>query len=131
MSGFNSFSHNLCTLKKNGSLIFCKSCNKIIGSVNPSGYRLVHLSLRCDCETTGSLLLSRSKDTNYEKVDNTPYYEDGVYICKNCKTPMFSIIKNRLLNYSFYAVCKCGAKYDKRIFHNNKHAETVNLIKKL
>lgn len=123
------YCRNLYTLKKSGSLVFCGVCNKIIGSINISSYSALYLMTSCTCGSSGHLQYSDTKNIDIKTVNRIPDYVNGVYACHKCKTPLFSVIPDRVHNYSFYVVCSCGEIYDTRVNHDRRLAETVRIIK--
>lgn len=123
------YSKNLHTLKKSGSLIFCDSCNMIIGSINIASYENLCLHINCSCGTKGALQFSKTEILERKSVNRTPAYLNGVYTCSKCNTPLLSVIYSRVKNYSFYVECICGEIYDYPIEHHNPLSETLNRFK--
>jgi hypothetical protein len=120
----------LSLLSKTGSLIFCEKCEKIIGSINKSGYKYINIVLTCSCGNFGAIEISKNgRSYRQEKVDKTPNERSGVAVCKNCDTAIFGIIDWRVQNYSFFAECKCGEKYDTRCAIEKRLGETARLLK--
>ena len=123
--------NGLKLLSKGGSLIFCENCKKIVGSLNKSGYRYINISLVCSCGNYGNLEIARpdSEANPSRRVNRMPYEKDSVQLCKNCKTPIFGIIANRVRTYSFFAECICGEKYDQKSNSSRRLGETARLLK--
>ncbi len=126
------FIKGLKTLNKNGSLIFCENCEKILGSINQRGYRYINLGISCTCDGFGSFEIATAKSTSdpYDMVNNMPKTENGIAVCQKCGTHMFGIIDKRVKSYSFYVECVCGAKYDLRSTFPDRLGETLDNIKK-
>lgn len=122
----------LFTLSKSGSLVFCKECKRIVGSINEKGYRYINLVIDCRCQLRGDLEIITEKSTSnqYEAVRHMPMAKNGVAVCKNCGTPMFSVIEERVEGYSFYVECICGEKYDLKPTFPKRLGETLEKIKK-
>ena len=107
------FLHNLHTLKKSGSLVYCNLCGKIIASINKDSYKYIKLDIDCSCGNHGSLEFSHSRlRPNFDSIKRMPYEKNGIAICKSCKTEMFGVISYRTNNYAFCIECKCGEKYN-------------------
>ena len=122
----------LFTLSKRGSLVFCKNCQRIVGSINVKGYRYINLVIDCGCQSLGTLEIVTDKSTSnqYEPINRMPMSKNGVAVCKKCETPIFSVIEERVNNYSFYAECICGEKYDLKPTFPKRLGETLEKIKK-
>ncbi len=122
----------LMTLTKDGSLIFCKNCERIIGSINEKGYRYINLAIDCGCHSFGTLEFVKAKSTSnqFEAVGCMPTIKNGVAVCSKCGTPIFSVIDERVKGYSFYAECVCGEKYDLKSTFPNRLGETLEVLKK-
>ncbi len=121
---------NVKLLKKSGSLFFCSNCEKIIGSINERGYSYVNLVFLCNCNHDIHHHIEIA-DNAYipESVNRVPAVNNlGVYCCRKCKTPLFSIINERVLNYSFHIKCVCGEEYDKQSIIANRLGETIKKI---
>lgn len=118
---------------KTGGLIFCKNCNKIVGSVNIAGYKYLNIGLFCTCGSYGSIEIARKNSTSdlNVKINKMPHFKNNLASCKRCKTPIFGIIENRVSNYSFYAECICGEKYDTRPVEQKRLGETLMLLKNM
>ena len=58
-----------------------------------------------------------------------PTAEDGVYLCKKCRTPLFSMIENRVLTYIFAVRCQCGEDYDMKTKFDKRLGETAKLLR--
>ncbi len=127
-----SAAKGLKTLSKNGSLIFCENCEKILGSINVQGYRYINLSISCNCDAFGSLEIATAKSTSdpYKNVNRMPRSKNGISVCKKCGKAMFGIIDERVKGYSFYVECTCGEKYDLKSTFSNRLGETLEVIKK-
>ena len=121
----------LWALSKSGGLVFCKNCDKIVGSINKHGYKSLSISLICTCGCYGSAeIVSGGSLTDFaQNVDRTPDFKDSVLTCKECGTPIFGILENRVENYSFFAECVCGAKYDTKPQNHKRLGETAKLLK--
>ena len=123
------FLHNLHTLKKGGSLVFCSICEKIIASINQDSYKYIKLDIDCSCGNHGSLEFSSTRLLpDFDSIKQMPYEKDGLAICKNCKTKMFGVIPHRTSNYSFYIECKCGEKYNIKPTFEKRLGETLKQL---
>ncbi len=122
----------LRTLSKNGSLIFCENCEKIVGSINQQGYRYINLGISCSCGEFGSLEIAKTDSTAdpYDSVDRMPKTEKGIAVCKKCGMPLFGVIDGRVKSYSFYVECVCGEKYDLKSTFPDRLGATLESIKK-
>ncbi|MBR5614591.1 MAG: hypothetical protein IKW64_04740 [Clostridia bacterium] len=111
--------------------MFCKNCDKIVGSINKHGYRRLSISLICTCGCYGNveIVADGSLSDFTEKIDKAPDFKDSVVHCKECQTPIFGILENRVENYSFFAECVCGAKYDTKPQIHKRLGETAKLLK--
>ena len=122
--------YGLKTLDKNGSLVFCRNCEKIVVSINKQGYRYIFLSLICTCGVHGSLEIKRDDSTVdlYERSGNMPLDINGVSVCSECGTKLFGVIENRVENYSFCVQCSCGKNYDTRATSSRRLGETAKIL---
>ena len=120
-------------LHKNGSLIFCGNCDKLIASINQKGCRYINLNITCSCGTSGDIELAKSDSTSdpYERIGKMPHEADGLAVCKRCGTRMFGVITERVTTYSFYAECVCGEKYDIKSTYGKRLGETFDMFKKM
>ncbi len=102
---------NARTHKKGGSLIICKSCEKIVGYLNQDGYRSLMLMFACDCGSKGSLEYNyRPRPAN--RPANKPLVSnDGLFKCSACGAPLFSLKTSELKYFAGSIICKCGAEY--------------------
>lgn len=120
-------------LAKNGGLLFCSACQKIVGSVNRDGYRFIRISFVCTCNADEMRFIEISRGDEYIERGTAkrkmPTAEDGVYLCKKCRTPMFSMIENRVHTYVFAVRCQCGEDYDMKTQFGKRLGETVKLLK--
>ena len=118
-------------LSKGGSLIFCENCQKIVGSINKSGYRYIAIEADCCCGNRWSLEIAKPNSTvNLSKrLNRKSNKENGVHICKKCRTPIFGVVASQVSIYSFYAECICGEKYDAKSNSFKRLEETARLLK--
>jgi len=118
------------TLKPNGSLTFCDSCEKIVGSINEKGYSYINIGLICTCGRHGNIEIIKNKKTIdlSEKIDKMPQVIGGASYCKTCRIPIFSIAEERVKSYSFYAECICGERYDRKGTFDKRLGETLTLL---
>ena len=116
---------------KNGGLMFCDKCEKIVGSINAKGYRFLSFSLTCTCSNECQLELIR-KSSTFDiamKYKRKPHIKNNLMSCVDCGTPIFGIIEERVEKFSFNAECICGAKYDTKARTNRRLEETVLFLK--
>ena len=120
-------------LSNGGSLIFCENCDKIVGSVNKSGYKYLNLAFICTCGNFGNIEVIRDGRFNdiTRQIRKTPKTKSGVYVCPQCDIPLISMIDERLQNYSYYIECVCGERFDTKPSFDKRLGETLKTIKKL
>ncbi len=125
--------HGVKTLTRGGSIIFCESCDKILGSINKESYRYVKMSFICSCANYGNLEFKTRESTSdsYERVGRMPGLKNGVAVCKRCGVQLFNAIPTRVKAYSCYVECKCGEKYDLVPTQDMRLGETIKLYKKI
>ncbi len=118
-------------MSKGGSLIFCENCQKIIGSINKSGYRYIAIEADCLCGNRWSLEIARPDSTvsSLKRLGCMTDKKNGVHICKKCQMPIFGIVSSQVSTYSFYAECICGEKYDAKNKAFKRLEETARLLK--
>ena len=124
--------HGVRTLVRDGSIIFCRGCERILGSVNRESYRYIGLNISCSCGNYGKIEFKRADstvDTNV-RMGNMPGLKNGVAVCKKCGVQLFNIIPTRVKAYSCYVECKCGEKYDMVPTQDMRLGETIKLYKK-
>ncbi|MBR5155595.1 MAG: hypothetical protein IKW62_03805 [Clostridia bacterium] len=123
--------NGLKTLSPNGSLVFCKNCEKIVASINKQGYRYINLSITCSCGSFGNLEIAKETSTSdpYEVINRMPKAKNGLAVCGVCNVPMFGVIDERVKNYSFYVECVCGKKYDLKPSFPKRLGETIEMLK--
>ncbi len=124
--------NGLRTLSPSGSLVFCEVCGKIVASINRQGYRYINLSINCSCGNFGNLEIVKETSTSdpYKVQGRMPDSKSGLAVCSVCDTRMFGVIDERVKNYSFYAECTCGEKYDLKPNFPKRLGETLDIIKK-
>lgn len=119
----------LKTLAKSGSLVFCGNCEKILGSINSKSIRNIKLSIICTCGNYGSLIISHGKnreDTG-EYIGHMPLINEEILYCKKCMEPLFGVIDQRTMQYSFSVQCKCGEEYDLQPSFPSRLGETLKM----
>ena len=118
-------------LAKGGSLIFCENCQKIVGSINKSGYRYIALEADCCCGNRWSIEIARpdSSVNPLKRLNRMTDRKDGVHICKKCGEPIFGIVASQVGIYSFYTQCVCGEKYDSKSNSFKRLEETARILK--
>ncbi len=96
--------------------MFCENCGKIVGSINEKSYLYFNMTFMCSCNTELRHHVEIIKDKYIpEIVDNAPNLNNlGVYTCKKCNIPLFSVAEGRIKGFSFHIKCVCGEKYDKK-----------------
>ncbi len=119
-------------LDKNGSLVFCENCEKIVGSINRIGYRYMKIVFSCTCGTYGNIEIVKvnSRLGDAKQINKMPGISKGVCRCTKCDTPLLSMIDSRVLNYSFFAECVCGEAFDTKPNFNKRLGETLDLFEK-
>ena len=120
-------------LQPDGSLIFCDVCDKIVGSINAKGYNYIKLSFLCSCDNHGSIEITRDGhsvplENNIRKMPVRKRL--GMLCCADCDISLFSVIEERVKNYSFSAECICGRKYDMKPQSHKRFGELIELYKK-
>lgn len=120
-------------LSNGGSLIFCGNCDKIVGSVNKSGYKYLNLAFICTCGNFGNIEVVRDGHVNdiTKQIRKTPKTKLGVYVCPKCDIPLISMIDERVQNYSYYIECVCGERFDTKPGFDKRLGETLKAFKKL
>ncbi len=121
------------TLVRDGSIIFCRGCERILGSVNRESYKYIGLNISCSCGNYGKLEFKRADSTvdTDEQTGQMPGLKNGVAVCKKCGVQLFNIIPTRVKGYSCYVECKCGEKYDMVPMQDKRLGETIKLYKKI
>ncbi len=119
-------------LQSEGSLIFCDTCEKIIGSINAEGYNYVNLTFLCTCDNCGRIEIIKGGrkeicDTDVHKMPSEKRI--GMLYCEDCNTPLLSMIEGRTKNYSFVIECVCGEKYDRKPKFEKRFGELIELYK--
>lgn len=114
-------------LAPNGGLVFCDNCEKIVGSINKAGYKYLNVFFFCTCGSFGSIEIIRNGHENdiTEHLHRMPKVRNGVCVCRKCETLLLSMVDERLQNYSFYAECSCGEKYDTKPNFEKRLGETL------
>ncbi len=120
----------LHTLSRNGSLIFCDNCEKILGSSNKDAYKYMNVSIVCTCGNYGSIEVAKPENTSdpSKRVNKMPKEKYGVQICKRCGRPLLGVISDRVRAYSFYVECVCGEKYDMKSTFSKRLGETMQKL---
>lgn len=95
-----------------GGLISCTSCNSILGYLNPKAYDYAYMDILCKCGERCSFELRTNNKTKDFSDCKKVYFKNTEATCQNCSTPLFSINKYTVYNFSFRIFCKCGCKYD-------------------
>lgn len=116
---------------KTGGLLYCKLCEKIVGSINKSSYRFLKINLICTCGNYGMIEIAhKTADSDiYSFANKMPDFKNNLASCKKCGIPIFGVVEERVGNYSFYAECKCGARYDTRPTEHKRLGETAMRLK--
>ncbi len=120
-------------LQSEGSLIFCDTCEKIIGSINTGGYNYIKLLFLCTCDNYGSIEIIKG---GHEEICDADVHKMpgekriGMLYCEDCNTPLLSVIEERIKNYSFSMECVCGQKYDRKPKFEKRFGELIELYKK-
>lgn len=126
---------NVSLLKKGGSLMFCENCGKIVGSINEKAYSYVYFTFLCSCNTELRHHVEINKHEYTPKpVNYAPNINNlGVYTCKKCNIPLFSVAEERIRGFSFHIKCICGEIYDKRPTSQKRRrlGETLMKFKKM
>lgn len=116
---------------KTGGLVFCNNCEQIVGSINLKGYRFLSFNLTCTCCNQGQfeIVCKNSAFDVTKPPKRKPHLKNNLMSCKDCQTPIFGIIEERVKNFSFKAECACGAKYDTKARENRRLEETAMFLK--
>lgn len=117
--------------RKNGSLIFCDGCNRIIGSLNGSGYKNINLGFICKCNPDKLRRIEILRDeSRSDTVKGVLKSRNGKFVCTECGMPLLSIAEERVMACVFDVKCCCGADYGSKNFQKNRLDETVERLKK-
>ncbi len=104
--------HRAYTQKPDGGEIICKKCNKSVGFINSGMHQYIKFLFYCTCENLGKIELSKGEKPTLEYPRRKIYQKENVHICPSCERELFRVNEDRLFNYTFNAVCKCGIEYD-------------------
>jgi len=118
-------------LRANGGLVYCDNCEKIVGSINDTGYNFMMLVFCCTCGNYGCIEISRNKmryNSDF-RVNNVPKTKRVICSCVACDENLFSIFEDRIENYSFFVECRCGEQYDIKPNFEKRLGETLRLFK--
>lgn len=116
----------LHTLAKNGSLVFCNVCERIIASINKTSYKYINLSITCSCGNhCGLEFPANAGNSDREKVCRMPYMKNGLAVCKSCGGKIFGVVQHRVTTYSFSVECTCGEKYGTTPTFDQRLGETI------
>ena len=120
-------------LSTTSGLMFCENCEKIVGSINFKGYKYLNLAYVCTCGNYGSveLIKHKHKPDTEKAINRMPVGRNHLCICRECNTPMLSVIGDRVENYSFVVECTCGATYDTKPNFDHRLGETLKLFKRM
>ncbi len=115
-----------------GGLVFCENCEKILGSINIKGYSYINMQFLCTCGNYGFIEVARKAFVDISNpVNKMPSVRrQNLSCCRKCETPLFSVIEDRIRNYSFYIECKCGERYDTKGTFDKRLGETLKILKK-
>ncbi len=119
-------------LAPNGSLVFCENCEKVVGSINKSGYRYINFIFICTCGMCGRVEIIRDGHKNgiSQHLNRMPKVVNGVCCCRECDNPLLSVKEESVYNFSFFTECICGEKYDTKPSFNKRLGETLRILKK-
>ncbi len=125
--------NGLHPLHPNGSLVFCETCEKILGSINERGYNYINIALVCTCGNYGKIEIIKGGHENdiTKSVNKMPKIDLNVNICRKCERPLFQITDGRVKSYSFYAECVCGERYDRKVTFDKRLGETLKKYSKI
>ena len=103
----------------------------IVGSINCEGYDFIDLRVICNCRTVISVnnCFAGAKPFNRENIHSILIWRDGVYTCRKCGRKILSVIDERVYNYSFNLICRCGEQYDSINNFRRRLGETMELLR--
>ena len=124
---------NAVLMKKGGNLMFCKDCNKIVGSINKEIPSYINIKFTCTCDSivTRSVEIANEKYEQKRVGNALKSNKFGLYSCKKCNSPLFSIVKERVASFCFHVKCSCGEIYDEKLVFEKRLGETLRRIKKM
>ncbi len=120
------------THKRRGSLVYCGTCDKILGYINETGYISLYIMLVCKCGTEISIKYNYDTDC-YGRADTleTLYSGSGTFVCSACGNPLISFKTSAIEYFACSVSCVCGKEYAAlRQIKCSKRLEEIQYIEK-
>ncbi|KJS78371.1 MAG: hypothetical protein JL56_01510 [Desulfotomaculum sp. BICA1-6] len=100
-------------LKSFGSWMYCNACNKTVGYLCYTTYSYFRFDFICECGNQGYFELGEKGDIKSKENNDNLIIAKNRLCCPQDKSPLFSIVKKRLINYKYHVICKkCNGKYE-------------------
>lgn len=116
-------------MKRKGGLVRCAQCGHIMVYINSKNCTDLYMQLFCVCDSCGCVdIIRRKTDNGFKSAERTPGFVDRIYVCEDCGKPLFSIVPDRLKNFSFSVRCTCGSEYGMRDGFCKRLGETLDRI---
>ena len=98
-------------LKKNGSWLYCNSCNNTVGYLCYSKYDHFEYITKCKCGETSSFTLTYVKSELNINSEQLKLVKNR-YCCTNDDSPLFTIVHKNIKAYKCTVICKeCKKAY--------------------
>ena len=96
-----------------GGWIYCCNCNQTIGYLCYVTYDSFLLRYECTCGGSGSVYVTFGECSSVIKREEPLVQIKNRLCCPADRSPLFSIVENRLTHYRYEVVClACGCRYE-------------------
>lgn len=97
-----------------GGWMYCDKCNENIGYLCYSTYDRLNLTYKCNCGSTGSVLLDFEDSEAGEMCDGELTVIKNRLCCPNDNEPLITVLEKKVSGYEMEITCKsCGRIYKK------------------
>jgi hypothetical protein len=93
-------------LKNNGSLMYCKKCEKTVGYLCYSTYQDFRFDFVCKCGNKGSFRLKNQTENGLTKSNKELKTIKNRLCCPNDDSPLFTIVDKNIETVSYSVICK-------------------------
>ncbi|MBH1939645.1 hypothetical protein I5677_01905 [Mobilitalea sibirica] len=99
-------------LKKYGSWMYCDGCNQTVGYLCYTTYSYFNLKYKCKCGNEGCFKLWNKNNLETKINGDNLIKIKNRLCCPSDKSPLFSIVENRLERYEYQVICQeCNTEY--------------------
>ncbi len=92
-------------LKRNGSWIYCDTCNTTVAYLCYSTYQHFRFEFVCRCGTVGALEIEHPSDRAPDPSARDLMKIKNRFCCPNDEAPLFSIVEKHIAKCSFAVTC--------------------------